>query len=120
VIHARKTGALIAASCLSGALVAGAGDEAAARLERFGQAVGMAFQIHDDVLNETSTPEQLGKAVGTDRAKEKMTYPSVLGLEESVRMAEAATREAVGLLEPFGSRADTLREIAEFTVRRDH
>lgn len=120
VIHARKTGALIAASCHSGALVGGASEDEARRLEEFGRAVGMAFQIHDDVLNETSTPEQLGKAVGSDRARKKMTYPSVVGLDQSVRLAAEVTGRALALLEPFGPLADGLREIAEFTVRRDH
>ena len=119
-IHARKTGALIAASCLAGALVGGASTEDAVHLERFGGAIGLAFQIHDDVLNETSTPERLGKAVGSDRARRKMTYPSVLGLLEAISMAQKASDDALAILEPFGKHAEMLREIAVYSVRRDH
>jgi geranylgeranyl diphosphate synthase type II len=118
-IHARKTGALIAASCYGGAIVGGASESEADLLEEFGQAVGLAFQIHDDVLNETSTPEQLGKAVGSDRARKKLTYPAVVGLDQAVKLAEEATDAALALLEPFGERAGTLREIAVFAIRRD-
>lgn len=118
-IHARKTGALIAASCYGGAVVGGADDSEADLLEEFGQAVGLAFQIHDDVLNETSTPEQLGKAVGSDRARNKLTYPAVVGLEEARILAQKATDDALALLEPFGERASALREIAVFAIRRE-
>lgn len=118
-IHARKTGALIAASCFGGAIAGGADPETALRLDEFGQAVGLAFQIHDDVLNETSTPEQLGKAVGSDRARQKLTYPSVMGLDQAVKMAEEATDAALALLDPFGEQASTLREIAVFAIRRE-
>ena len=117
-IHRAKTAALITASVASGGLYAGVGDDALARLRPFGQNIGLAFQIVDDVLDVTQTSEQLGKTAGKDTASEKATYPALFGIEESVRKADALVQEAFSQLESFGERADTLKELARFLVER--
>lgn len=117
-IHARKTGALIGASCEIGACLAGGSDEVVGLAGDFGRAVGLAFQIADDILNETSTPEQLGKAVGSDRELQKLTYPGLLGLDESKARAEKATQEAMELLEQLPGDRSELRGLAEYAIAR--
>ena len=118
-LHAMKTGALLTAACRLGALAAGAGDEALAAVTAFGGHLGLAFQIVDDLLDLTSTPQQLGKATGKDAGKGKNTYPSLLGLEASRQ--EAARQLSLGLkaLDVLGGGAKTLRTLAQFVVRRD-
>src|ERR1700731_1117667 len=86
-IHRSKTAALIGASVVSGGLYAGADDGAVGKLPSFGQSIGLAFQIVDDVLDVTQTSEQLGKTAGKDTAAQKVTYPALFGVEESVRKA---------------------------------
>ncbi|RYG49726.1 polyprenyl synthetase family protein [bacterium] len=116
-IHRNKTGALIAAACEIGALLA-SGDTHRAALRLYGQRVGLAFQIVDDVLNETSTPETLGKAAGSDRDRGKATYPALFGLDKSREAARDAVEEAVKSLEGLPGDSDVLRELARFTVER--
>ena len=87
-IHRSKTGALIAASLVSGGLYAGGKDDAVVHLETFGQSIGLAFQIVDDVLDVTQTSEQLGKTAGKDTAAKKATYPALFGVDESLRKAD--------------------------------
>lgn len=118
-IHARKTGALLGACCEIGGFLGGADGEGQANLRGFGLKVGLAFQVADDVLNETSTPEQLGKAVGSDSELDKLTYPRLVGLEESRRIADQAVEEALELIKPFGSPASQLAELARYAVSRD-
>ena len=86
-IHRSKTAALIGASVVSGGLYAGADDTAVGKLRSFGQSIGLAFQIVDDVLDVTQTSEQLGKTAGKDTAAEKTTYPALFGVDESVKKA---------------------------------
>jgi geranylgeranyl diphosphate synthase type II len=117
-IHRAKTAALITASLVSGGLYAGAKEKEVAHLGGFGQAVGLAFQIVDDVLDVTQSSEQLGKTAGKDTAAEKATYPALFGVKESVRKADALVEQAFTELETFGSRADTLKELARFLVER--
>ncbi|HEY4902531.1 MAG TPA: farnesyl diphosphate synthase [Candidatus Sulfotelmatobacter sp.] len=117
-IHRAKTAALITASLVSGGLYAGAKDGEVAKLRRFGQSVGLAFQIVDDVLDVTQTSEQLGKTAGKDSAAEKATYPALFGIEESERKADQLVKTALTELEGFGERADTLKELAKFLVER--
>jgi len=117
-IHRSKTAALITASVVSGGLYAGAKDKEIAHLRAFGRAIGLAFQIVDDVLDVTQTSEQLGKTAGKDTASEKATYPALFGLDESVRRADALVNEALGELDSFGERAETLKELARFLVER--
>lgn len=117
-IHTRKTGALILASIQSGALVGGADDAAYAALTRYGSAAGLAFQIADDILDIVGNQEELGKDVGSDEARGKATYPALLGIEESRRRARELRDIALEALEPLGTPADPLREIAHFIVDR--
>jgi geranylgeranyl pyrophosphate synthase len=117
-VHAMKTGALLTASCRCGAIAAGASDEAVARVTDFGRHLGLAFQIVDDVLDVTSTPEQLGKATNKDTGKGKNTYPRLLGLGASRAAAADELRFALDALSMFDERADGLRAIAQFVVDR--
>ncbi len=117
-IHRSKTAALITASLVSGGLYAGAKENQVAKLRAFGLAIGLAFQIVDDVLDVTQTSEQLGKTAGKDMASEKATYPALFGLEASERRADALVNEAFAELESFGERAETLKELARFLVER--
>jgi geranylgeranyl diphosphate synthase type II len=117
-IHRSKTAALITASLVSGGLYAGASKTQVVKLRAFGLAIGLAFQIVDDVLDVTQTSEQLGKTAGKDTASEKATYPALFGVEASLRKAAALVNEAFAELEPFGERAGTLKELARFLVER--
>jgi geranylgeranyl diphosphate synthase type II len=117
-IHRSKTAALITASVVSGGLYAGAKDNQVAKLRVFGQAIGLAFQIVDDVLDVTQTSEQLGKTAGKDTSSEKATYPALFGIEASLQKADALVNEALRELGSFGDRAATLKELARFLVER--
>ena len=117
-IHRAKTAALITASTLSGGLYAGGNEDAIARLRTFGQGVGLAFQIVDDVLDVTQSSEQLGKTAGKDTAAEKVTYPALYGIEESLRRADVLVAQAFTALEPFKERAETLKALARYLVER--
>jgi len=117
-IHRAKTAALIAASLVSGGLYAGAKDGEVKKLRAFGQSIGLAFQIVDDVLDVTQTSEQLGKTAGKDTAAQKATYPALFGIEESVRKADSLVSAAFSELESFGERAETLKELARYLVER--
>ena len=117
-IHRSKTAALITASVVSGGLFAGADDGAVASLRAFGQSIGLAFQIVDDVLDVTQTSEQLGKTAGKDTAAEKATYPALFGVEESLKKADALVEAALSSLSSFGARAADLKSLARFLVER--
>ena len=117
-IHRAKTAALITASLVSGGIYAGGEAEEIKCLRSFGQQVGLAFQIVDDVLDVTQTSEQLGKTAGKDTAAEKTTYPALFGIDESVKKADALVASAFIQLDPFGERAATLKEIARYLVER--
>jgi geranylgeranyl diphosphate synthase type II len=117
-IHRSKTAALITASVVSGGLYAGAADASVAQLRSFGQSIGLAFQIVDDVLDVTQTSEQLGKTAGKDVAAQKATYPALFGIEESLKKADALAASACTSLASFGTRAATLKELAVFLVER--
>jgi geranylgeranyl diphosphate synthase type II len=117
-IHRSKTAALLTASVVSGGMYAGATAEQISKLRGFGQGIGLAFQIVDDVLDVTQTSEQLGKTAGKDSAAEKATYPALFGIEESLRKADALVSEACAQLDSFSSRADTLKSLAHFLVER--
>ncbi len=118
-IHARKTGALLGACCGIGAIIAGASVEDQANLKNFGEQIGLAFQVADDVLNETSTAEQLGKAVGSDSAMEKLTYPSLIGLEASRNLAADIVESALKSIQGLPGDVSELRGLAEYAVFRD-
>jgi geranylgeranyl diphosphate synthase type II len=117
-IHRAKTAALITASLVSGGLYAGAKDDEVKKLRAFGQSIGLAFQIVDDVLDMTQTSEQLGKTAGKDTAAQKATYPALFGIDESVRKANSLVSAAFSELESFGERAETLKELARYLVER--
>ena len=117
-IHRAKTAALITASLVSGGLYAGAKDNEVRKLRAFGHSIGLAFQIVDDVLDVTQTSEQLGKTAGKDTAAQKVTYPALFGIDESVRKANSLVTAAFAELEGFGERADTLKELARYLVER--
>lgn len=117
-IHSLKTSSLIAASCALGGLAGGANAGAVETLTAFGQHVGLAFQVVDDVLNETGTDEDLGKSVGSDRARCKATYPAVIGIDASLDVAQAELALALENLKGLGGDTGPLREIAEFCVNR--
>jgi len=117
-IHRSKTAALIRASVTAGALCAGAPSEEVARLRRFGETIGWAFQVTDDILDVEESSAALGKTAGKDIAQQKATYPAVFGLQRSHEIAEQLSAKAIGELRVYGDRAERLRTIAEFLVQR--
>jgi geranylgeranyl diphosphate synthase, type II len=117
-IHRSKTAALITASLVSGGLYAGAKEKDVARLRAFGLAIGLAFQIVDDILDVTQTSEQLGKTAGKDTASEKATYPALFGIEKSQQTADELVESAFAELKGFGERGETLKELAQFLIER--
>jgi len=119
-IHTHKTGALILVSIQLGARLGGARDNTLKALIHYGERVGLAFQIADDILNVEGEASVLGKDTGSDRSKGKATYPSLFGLEESKRRGRELVELAIQALSPFGPEADPLREIARFTMAREY
>jgi len=117
-IHRAKTGALLRASVRMGAIYAGADAEQLAALTGFGEHVGLAFQIVDDILDVEQSSEALGKTAGKDAAQNKITFPAVYGIERSREMAEEERLAAHLALQPFDDRAQRLRELADLVVRR--
>jgi geranylgeranyl diphosphate synthase type II len=117
-IHTRKTGALITASVASGALLAGGDDGQVAAITLYGRSIGLAFQIADDILDIEGDAEQMGKGVGGDARKKKITYPSVLGLEASRKIQAEMVQSAVAALENFDHAADPLRHLAAYIIER--
>ncbi|MEM8604290.1 MAG: geranylgeranyl diphosphate synthase CrtE [Cyanobacteria bacterium P01_H01_bin.121] len=119
-IHTHKTAALLEVSVVSGAILAGASAEHIARLANYSQHIGLAFQIVDDILDITSTPEVLGKSVGKDVKAQKATYPSLWGIDESRRQAFHLIAQAKAELSEFGDKALPLMAIADFITARTH
>ena len=118
-VHAMKTGALLRASCVCGAILAGAETPAREAIAAYGAALGVAFQIADDILDVVSDTETLGKPAGSDEEQGKSTYPALLGLEKSRELARAQAQAAQDALAPFdGQEADFLRALADYTVTR--
>lgn len=118
-IHRMKTGALLATSCRLGAIAARAQEAQLQALTCFGRHMGLAFQIVDDILDLTSTPEQLGKATNKDADRGKNTYPSVIGLDASREQARQQLAAALEALSSFPPSADGLRNLARFVVERE-
>src|SRR6202162_5082360 len=118
-IHRSKTAALITASVVSGGMYAGATVADIAHLRTYGQSIGLAFQIVDDVLDLTQTSEQLGKTAGKDAAAEKTTYPALFGIDESIRKADALVDRACEELNQYGSAASNLKDLARFLIERN-
>lgn len=119
-IHRAKTGALITTSLRLGAMSVGVHPEKLRYLTRFGQALGLAFQVIDDILDITSTKAKLGKSIGKDQSSGKATYPRLLGLAGAKKEADRLTAIARSALRPLGSSAAPLLAIAETLLRRDH
>jgi geranylgeranyl diphosphate synthase type II len=117
-IHRAKTGALLRASVRMGAIYAGAAADQLAALTSFGEHIGLAFQIVDDILDVEQSSEALGKTAGKDAAQKKITFPAVYGIERSREMAEEERLAAHRALQPFDDRAQRLRELADLVVRR--
>jgi geranylgeranyl diphosphate synthase type II len=119
-IHRCKTAALLTASIRLGAMSANASPRRLTALTDFGQALGLAFQVIDDILDVTQTTEKLGKTAGKDVKATKATYPAIFGLERSRKEAHKLTRAAHAALQPFGKAADTLRAIADYLLAREY
>jgi geranylgeranyl diphosphate synthase type II len=118
-IHRRKTGELLKAPLLMGALIAGASETCASALDRYGRAIGLAFQIVDDLLDVQGDESKLGKRVGKDSDLGKWTYPRFLGLDGSRRRARELVEEATAAIEPFGPLGNRLRDLALALLERD-
>jgi len=117
-IELKKTAALLSASAAMGGILGGGDGEQVDSLSRYGRALGLLFQITDDILDETGSFEEMGKAVAKDRARGKRTYPAARGLEAATERAEFLRGEALQALSPFGSEADTLRDIVRLVATR--
>ncbi|MGB8523891.1 MAG: polyprenyl synthetase family protein [Candidatus Acidiferrales bacterium] len=117
-IHRSKTAALICGSIVAGAIAGGAGDEDVARLRRFGEQIGWAFQVVDDILDVSESSASLGKTAGKDQAQQKATYPALYGLEKSRAIASELETKALRELDYYRERATRLREVAQFLVAR--
>ena len=117
-MHQLKTGALISAAVASGAVMAGAGEEQLASLSVYARKIGLAFQVVDDILNVLGNTEQLGKAVGTDQARRKNTYPALLGLAGAQQYARDLVDGALQALTGFDNKAEPLRALARYTIER--
>ncbi len=117
-IHSNKTGKLIQAACCMGGITAGAESAESDVLNRYGQAVGLAFQIVDDILNVTSNPETLGKSVGSDAVREKTTYATVVGLDAAREEAEKLIEDAIMHLDGLSGDTQPLAGLARFVIER--
>ncbi len=117
-IHRSKTGAMIAASVVVGGIVAGANGDQIEKLRAYGECIGLAFQIADDILDVTSTSEQLGKTPGKDQAANKATYPAIHGIAASQTRARELVEEAVEIVSSLGLKTQVLEEIARFIIAR--
>jgi geranylgeranyl diphosphate synthase type II len=117
-IHRSKTGAMIAASVVVGGIVAGANGDQIEKLRAYGQCIGLAFQIADDILDVTSTSERLGKTPGKDQAAHKATYPAIHGIAASQTQARELVAEAVEIVSSLGLKTQVLEEIARFIIAR--
>jgi len=121
-IHRLKTGAMIRVSVRAAALLAGADERTLARLSEYSEALGLAFQITDDILDETASPQALGKTPGKDRQQGKLTFPRLYGLEQSRNLAGRTVADGLAALDALGGAVDTafLADIARFVLARGH
>jgi len=117
-IHVRKTGALLLASVRTGALLSGASERALRKLSRYGECLGLAFQIADDILDAEGLTQVTGKRAGRDQVLQKVTFPAVMGVPAAKERASDLLAQAVAELEVFGRRAEPLRQIARYVVAR--
>jgi len=119
IIHLRKTASLFTASARVGGIIGGAAEDDLSRLSRYGRDIGLAFQIVDDILDEVGSTEQLGKPAGSDRAQQKATYPSVVGLEASRRRAQELAGSAKEAIADIPHRRELFIALTEFIIDRD-
>ena len=119
-IHENKTAAILTTSVRLGAMSANANPKQLNAITKFGRALGLAFQIIDDILDVTQTSEKLGKSAGKDVAAEKATYPAVMGLEKSRAEARRLTKQAHKALSIFGTKAETLHALANYLLEREY
>ena len=117
-IHSAKTGAFIRAALRSGAILTPASPDDLARITAYGEKIGLAFQIADDLLDVLGSQAELGKTIGKDEQQHKATYPAIHGIEASKRIAARLVEEACDVLEPYGERARVLQGIAQYIVGR--
>jgi geranylgeranyl diphosphate synthase, type II len=117
-IHRSKTGAMIRASVVVGGLIAGANEDQIEKLRKYGRLIGLAFQIADDILDVTSTSEQLGKTPGKDQAANKATYPAIHGIAPSKGLARKLVDEAVATVSTLNLKTRVLEDIAGFIIAR--
>jgi len=117
-IHLHKTAKLIEASVVCGAILGGGNSKQIKSLSKFGKFLGLAFQIVDDILDVIGDEKKLGKKTNSDLKKDKITYPKIVGLEESKKLAATYTEEAIKALEPFGKKAEFLKELTYYLLNR--
>jgi len=117
-MHARKTGALIEASVYSGAVLGGGSPNQIEQLGIYAQNIGLAFQVADDILNVEGDPAVMGKNVGTDQSRDKNTYPALIGINKSKKLAQKLVNNALQALDYFDNKADPLRYIANYVIAR--
>jgi len=118
--HSLKTGKMITLSVEAGAISVGADPETIGHLLIYADKIGLAFQIADDILNIEGDPEKMGKAAGSDILNDKMTFPAVIGLDESKKYAKKLVAEAIEAIAEFDESARPLRSIASYIINRDH
>ena len=118
-MHGLKTGALIEASIIAGAILGDGSHPQIKQLKVYAKNIGLAFQVTDDILNIEGDPDVMGKGVGTDRARQKSTYPSIMGLKNSKAFAKKLVNSALQALNYFDNRSDPLRAIAHYIIDRE-
>jgi geranylgeranyl diphosphate synthase, type II len=118
-MHDKKTGAMIRAPLVAGALISGAKDEDVQRIEKFGQLIGLAFQISDDILDVEGSTEKLGKRTGSDVSNNKSTFVSYYGIEKSKEMAKELIAEAQNIIDLYGNKGLLLKELSNYIIERD-
>ncbi len=119
-LHALKTGKMITVSIESGAISVGANPDKTKQLIEFGDKIGLAFQVVDDILNVEGDPNRMGKSAGSDSLNKKITFPLIIGMDESKKFAKKLMNEAIETLSKFDEKATPLREIAAYIINRDH
>jgi len=117
-IHRHKTAALIAASVTAGTILAGGNKDEEKSINRYGQQIGLAFQIADDILNIEGDRKVMGKGIGSDKERGKITYPSVFGAAESKNIQKELIKNAIESLKRFDNRAEPLRDLARYVIKR--
>jgi geranylgeranyl diphosphate synthase type II len=117
-IHTHKTGALISVSVTSGAILGGGTENEIKAIRKYGDGIGLAFQISDDILDIEGNSREMGKSAGSDEKKGKITYPSIFGLDKSKELLRENVDLAIKSLDHFNSKADPLRDIAGYIIER--